>query len=228
MSQSPQPPLRLTRAQVREIDRRSIEEYHVPGVVLMENAARAVVDVAAGVMSPGGRVLIVCGGGNNGGDGFAVARHLHNRGHAVSLVSTVPADQYRGDALANLQIVRAMNLPLLVATPELIAAPQFDLIIDAVFGTGLTAAPRDAGAAAIDAMNRSAAPKLAVDLPSGLDCDTGRPLGPSVRAAWTVTFVAEKVGFANPEAAPYLGRVTVGDIGCPREAIDAVVAAGLR
>lgn len=213
--------LRLTRSQVREIDRLSTERYHVPGIVLMENAARGAAGVACEMLGPGrGKsVLAVCGGGNNGGDGLAVARHLHNRGHRVSLALTIDPAKYKGDALVNWQIVSAMNLPFRPATPDELTAAKPDLLLDAIFGTGLTDAPRDPFPALVDAIARSKIPVLAIDLPSGLDCDTGRPPGACVRAARTVTFVAEKAGFAAPDARPFLGTVTVASIGCPAELI---------
>jgi NAD(P)H-hydrate epimerase len=218
-------PLRLTRAQVREIDRRAIEQYHVPGIVLMENAARAVTDAALdmlrGVKVPS--VQIVCGGGNNGGDGLAVARHLHNRGVVVDIAVAVNPKTYTGDAAVNFEIVRAMGIPSSsVEDGDIpLASSRVDLIVDALFGTGLQSPPRATWQ--IEMMASSGAPVLAVDLPSGLDCDTGEPLGPAcVRATRTVTFVAEKAGFANPAAKPYVGDVIVGDIGCPRELIEQV------
>lgn len=212
---------RLTRAQVREIDRLSIEEYHIPGIVLMENAARAAADVASGMLGdPYGRqILILCGGGNNGGDGLAVARHLHNCGATISIATTIDPSKYRGDALINWQIVSAMRLPCHPALAETIAQSQADLLIDAIFGTGLTEPPRDPFPALVEAVEKSARPVLAIDLPSGLDCDTGSPPGACIRATRTITFVAEKIGFANPSARPYLGSVTIGDIGCPAELI---------
>ena len=220
-------PIRLTRAQVREVDRRSIEQYHLPGVVLMENAARAVTEVALemlrGVSDPA--VEIICGGGNNGGDGLAVARHLHNHGIDVDIACAV--SDYRGDALVNWKIVEAMGIPTTsiydVDIP--IAGGVVDLIIDALFGTGLATPPRDPNHHWIELMNEYGVPVLAVDIPSGLDCDTGEPLGPAcVRATRTVTFVAEKIGFANPASRQYLGEVIVGDIGCPRELVEAIAA----
>lgn len=220
--------LRLTRDQVRQIDRLAIEQYHIPGVVLMENAARAVVDVACEMLGPavvqiaGGKVLILCGGGNNGGDGLAVARHLHNRGFEILIGLACDPTKYRDEALANWRIVQAMALPTAPATADLVRSARPILLIDAIFGTGLTAAPRDPFAAIADAVNASGVPVLAVDIPSGLDADTGLPLGPGIRANRTVTFVAEKAGFASPAARPFLGLVTVADIGCPKELIAAV------
>ena len=210
--------IRLTRNQVREIDRRSIEEFHIPGIVLMENAARAVTETAMRFLSGGGKsALILCGGGNNGGDGLAVARHLHNRGMDVHIGLTIAPEKYRGDALINWNINRAMDLPFSAITPGEIAQSPSDLIIDAIFGTGLQQAPRAPFGEIIAAVRDLARPVLAVDLPSGMDCDTGNALGDCVAATVTVTFVAEKAGFANPAAKPFTGRIVVGDIGCPAE-----------
>ena len=216
--------IRLTRAQVRETDRRSTEEYHIPGIVLMENAARAAADVACDMLDDNcvGEVLILCGGGNNGGDGLAVARHLHNRGSDVSLALTVDPGKYKGDALINWHIVSGMRLEWEPAEPRKIASTSALLLIDAIFGTGLEQAPRDPFPAIVAAVEQSRVPVLAIDLPSGMDCDTGKPLGACIKATRTITFVAEKIGFANPAAKQYLGEVIVGSIGCPRELIDEV------
>jgi NAD(P)H-hydrate epimerase len=216
---------RLTRQQVREVDRIAIERYRVPGVVLMENVARAAADVACDMLDDEcvGQVLIACGGGNNGGDGLAIARHLHNRGAEVSVALTIDPAKFKGDALINWRIVEAMRLRVAPATPELIRHTKAVLLIDAVFGTGLSEAPRDPFPSLVMAIEQSRVPVLAIDIPSGLNCDTGEPFGPCVRATRTITFVAEKAGFASPAAQHYLGRVTVGDIGCPHEAIDAAL-----
>jgi NAD(P)H-hydrate epimerase len=217
--------IRLSRAQVREIDRRAIEQYQIPGIVLMENAARAVADVATRMLKsvPAPSVEIICGGGNNGGDGLAVARHLHNHGLDVEIALAVNPEQYRGDALINWRIVEAMRLPTVPVEDANIPVDGgvVDLVIDALFGTGLTAPPREPQW--IELMNSSGLPILAIDVPSGLDCDTGKPLGACVEATMTITFVAEKIGFTNPDARKYLGEVIVGDIGCPIELIDAVL-----
>jgi NAD(P)H-hydrate epimerase len=218
---------RLTRAQVREIDRRAIEEYHIPGIVLMENAGRAVADVACEMMHGDcvGEALVLCGGGNNGGDGLAVARHLHNRGSEVLIQLTVDPQSLKGDALINYLIVEAMKIPIAPIDLEAIASTPAIVIADAIFGTGLEKPSRDPFAAIVEAVKKSRVPVLAIDLPSGLDCDTGKPLGACIEAIRTVTFVAEKAGFVNPESRRFTGEVIVGDIGCPRELIDQVVAA---
>jgi NAD(P)H-hydrate epimerase len=212
---------RLTREQVRAIDRLSVERYGIPSIVLMENAARAVADVAWDMLGNGpAPVVVLCGGGNNGGDGLAAARHLHNRGADVTVGLLTDPGKYKGDALINWNVVRAMRLP---ARPyELATLDGPALIIDAIFGTGLDKPPREPFGAVATAVNGSGVPVLAVDLPSGLDCETGTPPGACIRATRTVTFVAEKVGFTTEEARRWLGVVTVGDIGCPRELVDVV------
>jgi hydroxyethylthiazole kinase-like uncharacterized protein yjeF len=217
---------RLTRDQVREIDRQSIEEFHIPGIVLMENAAIAATNVAMQMLGAESSASILCGGGNNGGDGLAVARHLHNHGVDVSLALTIDPQGYKGDALINWNVVSAMKLRWQSADPEAIALEKTALIVDAIFGTGLNKAPREPFPQIVAAIERNGAPVLAIDLPSGLDCDTGHPPGACVRATRTITFVAEKVGFADPAAKPFLGKVTVGSIGCPRELIDSLGLSG--
>ncbi len=216
----PCPTYYLSRQQVRRIDALAIDHYHMPGIVLMENAARAVVDAALSMLTgQRGDVLILCGGGNNGGDGLAVARNLHNIGHSVHIGLTVDPARYTGDALINWNIIQAMGLLAEPASVGLIAQHRWALIVDAIFGTGLTEPPRDPFPSLAAAANGASVPILAVDLPSGMDCDTGRPLGACIRATRTVSFVALKQGFANPESRQWTGEVTVGDIGCPAEAI---------
>ena len=220
--------LRLTREQVRRVDQLAIERFAIPGIVLMENAALAgthcAVDMLCG--ASGKSVLILCGGGNNGGDGLAMARHLHNQGAAVQIACFGNPEQYQGDALINWRIIQAMNLPVEGATVELVQSHRWDLLVDAVFGTGLTQVPRDPFPQLAEAINRSGRPVLAVDNPSGLDADKGVPAGACIVAKRTITFVAEKVGFANPESRKYTGIVTVGGIGCPKELIRQVIAGG--
>src|SRR5450432_2346575 len=162
--------LRLTRAQLREIDRLAVERYGMPSILLMENAARAVADVVGEMLSniSGKSVTIFCGGGNNGGDGFAAARHLHNRGAKVRIVQCFDPLKLPADAATNWQIVQKMNLGILQLEDARVAA---DLCIDALLGTGATSPPRDRIVQAIRLVN-SASRVLAVDLPSGLDADS--------------------------------------------------------
>jgi NAD(P)H-hydrate epimerase len=220
----------LTREQVRAVDRIAIERYHIPGIVLMENAARGAADVASQLCDPhDGSVLILCGGGNNGGDGLAIARHLGNRGHDVTIGLCTEPEKYRGDALLNWQIVQAMKIECLPYTSAFQRTEKdLVLIIDAIFGTGLTDPPRPPFEDIVNRTRKSAEVPwcnvLAIDIPSGLDCDTGKPLGPyCITADHTVTFVAQKAGFLNPDSKQFTGDVTVADIGCPREAIDEAI-----
>jgi NAD(P)H-hydrate epimerase len=218
----------LTREQVREIDRRAIEEFGLPGIVLMENAGRGAAELLHG-LAPGATVAIVCGGGNNAGDGFVIARHLENLGHAVRLLLACEPAECRGDAAIAWRVVERAGIPairLAAATPadweRALAGAAW--IVDALLGTGARGAPRGAIATAIEAVNaaRSRGAKVcAVDLPSGLDCDTGTAPGACVGADVTTTFVARKVGFDAAAAAPLLGAVHVVGIGVPRSLLAA-------
>jgi len=216
--------LHLTRDQLREIDRRSVADYHMPSIVLMENAARAVADEACRMMSGEccGTILILCGGGNNGGDGLATARHLSNRGADVTIGLTTDPAKYTGDALINWNILQAMKIAAQPFDASMLTDPPPMLIIDAIFGTGLTKPPREPFPSIADVVNRSGLPVLAVDVPSGLDCDTGIPPGACINATCTVTFVAEKTGFTKAETQRVLGTIVVGDIGCPAGLIEKI------
>ena len=209
----------LSREEVRELDRRAIEEFGVPGVVLMENAGRGAAEMLVG-LGCRGPVVICCGKGNNGGDGFVIARHLDNSSIPVRVLLFARPDDLTGDAAVNYQIIARSGLPIEVYTGDSWdeSALQDHLtkaewIVDALFGTGLTGPVRKPLDRVIAAINTSRAHILAVDIPSGLDCDTGQPLGPTVRAEHTVTFVAEKKGFANASGQEWIGQVHVIDIG---------------
>jgi NAD(P)H-hydrate epimerase len=208
----------LTRAQVRDLDRRAIEEFGVPGVVLMENAGCGAAGVLLG-LGARGPVAICCGKGNNGGDGLVIARHLDNHGIPVRVLLFSRPEQLTGDAAVNFHVIERSGVPLVVE-PDLThlagALAEAEWVVDALFGTGLTGPVRAPLDAIIAAINASGKPVLAVDIPSGLDCDTGLSLGATIRATHTVTFVAEKVGFANQAALPWLGQVHVVAIGAPR------------
>lgn len=223
----------LTREQVRRVDQRAIEAFGVPGIVLMENAGRGAAEIIHATCPAAQRALIACGPGNNGGDGFVIARHLANSGWMVELLLACPADRITGDALVNHEIIRRMKLSCAViadardAESALERIAPADVIVDALLGTGAAGPPREPIASLIRAINEahrraSAQPApsvFAVDIPSGLDCDTGDAADPTVRADHTITFVARKIGFRNPAARDLLGRVHVVDIGAPRAAI---------
>lgn len=214
-------PLRsLTREEVRDIDRRAIEELGLPGIVLMENAGRGAAELLIG-LGIDGPVTIAAGKGNNGGDGFVIARHLANHGFDVRVLLFADPHELTGDALTNYRILCAAGM-----SPRDCAKPgTTDLgdelrssswIVDALLGTGTRGSVREPFATVIEQINAANVRVFAVDLPSGLDCDTGQPLGPCVRAAHTATFVGPKRGFDSPGAAHYTGQVHVIDIGVPR------------
>lgn len=214
-------------SQIRELDVVAIEHVGIPGLILMENAARNVAEyIHASFINPAAeRVVILCGPGNNGGDGLVAARHLRNAGVEVTVVLAAPAEGLRGDAATNLAIWRRMNGRIVEAAlgGDLAVARQAiesaTLIVDALFGTGAKGAPRGVAAELVLAANASCARRVAVDIPTGLEADTGIVLEPCFHADATVTFVAAKMGFATPNAAGVLGRVVVVDIGVPRELI---------
>jgi NAD(P)H-hydrate epimerase len=221
----------LTRDQVRELDRLAIRDYGIPGLILMENAGRACAEQAlrmiAGRREPRARVL--AGPGNNGGDGYVIARHLTNARVQVDLCLTAPPEKILGDpgdAATNLEIALNMGIPVHTACDAdslrnaFSTLPRPDLYVDALLGTGIAGEVREPVAALIRALGGQDAPILAVDIPSGLDCDTGRPLGAAVRATRTVTFVLGKKGFEAPGADQYTGPVTVAEISIPRTLIE--------
>ena len=168
----------------------------------------------------GGRVVVVCGRGNNAGDGFVVARHLANAGAQPQLVLAA-GEAFTPDAAANFEICRRMELPVLRIGEADIekAIGAGDVLVDALLGTGARGALRSPFDKLAIEINQSAAPVVALDVPSGLDCETGEAGRPCVEAALTCTFVAPKVGFAAAGAARFLGDVEVIDIGAPWQAI---------
>jgi NAD(P)H-hydrate epimerase len=267
----------LSRDEVRSADRRAIQDLGVPGVVLMENAGRGAADAierfveglspppstgpsraASGVAGRG--VAVVAGAGNNGGDGFVVARHLAIRGARVAVFLVADPAKITGEAAVNLKIIRNLGLDiregtacnslhaegegracnLLHAGPRVASAESqnfrvqakgagapytleslssllrnFDLVVDAVGGTGIRGRLQGPQAVAVEQINAAGGPVVALDIPTGLDCDTGEAEGPVIRAALTVTFVARKKGFDAPGAEQDTGKVVVADIGVP-------------
>lgn len=176
-----------------------------------------------------GQVAIVCGKGNNAGDGFVLARHLDNLGVKIRLVMLASPTEFTSDAKANYRTIAAMGVPQFELSPEFAIArlPALvdgcEWIVDAMLGTGALGEPRDPMATAIAMLNDATGNRLAIDIPSGLDCDTGQPSRNTFRAHHTCTFVAQKTGFAAPEAKPYLGEVHVIDIGVPRRLVQSLV-----
>src|SRR5262245_30884918 len=218
----------LSRDQVRDVDRRAIAEYGLPGIVLMENAGRGAAELLSRLGGMG-RVVVCAGKGNNGGDGFVIARHLDLHGITVTVLLFCQSSELTGDAAINFRVIQAAGLDLVVPASPLdpkeldrrLAAA--DWIVDALLGTGTQGVIREPYLTAIAAINKAGRKVLSVDLPSGMDCDTGQPLGACVRAAHTATFVARKIGFDQPSAEKLTGEVHVIDIGVPRRLLEEVL-----
>ncbi|MBT3199378.1 MAG: NAD(P)H-hydrate epimerase [Phycisphaerales bacterium] len=216
----------LTRQEVRAVDRAAIDHLGIPGLILMENAGRNCAAVIDGFFDRRSvsSIAIIAGSGNNGGDGYVIARHLAMRGFAVKTLIICPREKISGDADVNLRAISALEHDIEFLTPQQLSelsqrmAP-FDLIVDAIGGTGISGALRGGAAIAVEQINLAGKPVAAVDIPTGLDCDTGQADGSVVKAELTVTFVATKKGFSLGNAADYTGEVVVADIGVPAELI---------
>ena len=207
-----------------------MEEFGIPGIILMENAGAEAARIIHGLAlaEPGlygsGSVRILCGPGNNGGDGFVVARHLSNKGLDVSIWVLGGSYAEGSDAGINLEIVKRMRLPLVtrggkapINREELKEVARSGILVDALFGTGLSRPLRSPFLECVEAINSSGRPVIALDIPSGLDGDSGQVLGNAVQATDTITFAATKTGFLQEQGPHRCGRVHVVDIGIPRK-----------
>lgn len=227
----------ISVAAARELDERAVREFSIPSMVLMENASRELAEVVFSTLDAlpdpqrHAGVLIVCGSGNNGGDGLALLRHLDNAG-VCAVAAAIAPSRPGSDAAIQRDIARRAALAV-IDCPDGDLRPALtrlcprggspSIIVDCLLGTGLSRAPDAPCERAIDAMNQLAAPAspngtilIAADVPSGLDAQTGTPLGHTVRAAITVTFAALKPGLLTLEAQEYVGEIVVADIGVPR------------
>jgi NAD(P)H-hydrate epimerase len=212
---------------MREADRHTIEDLGVPGLVLMENAATGVVDALRERFPEAEQVLILCGRGNNGGDGLAAARHLHNGGHSVQLVLFADPEKLSPDAAANYRMAEAFGVPITIIPDadlsqldELLAAVPPDVIVDALLGTGLDRPLGGRLAEVVELVNSHPAPVLAVDVPTGLSGSSSQELGLTLAAELTVTFAALKICHVLPPACLHCGDVVVVDIGIPPSALE--------
>ncbi len=200
-------------AEVRELDRIAIEEHGIPGLTLMNRAGTALFDTLCRRWPDAQRIVVVCGAGNNGGDGYVVARLAQARGLAVTLLALRDPETLSGDAKAAWQAAQAVGLSVMAWDSALLNSA--DVIVDALFGTGLNREVGGEWAAAIDAINACGVPVLAVDIPSGLHADTGQPLGRAVVALVTVTFIGLKCGQFTGSGRDYCGELLLDDLGLP-------------
>lgn len=217
----------VTADTMRRMDARAMQEYGIPGVVLMENAGlRVVEEIQKMGISKGRPVVVVSGKGNNGGDGFVIARHLLNQGVKVKVFAFALEEEYRGDALVNFLILKHMGVEpihilkqedLQVLKKELLHA---QLVVDALLGTGVASAVRGLMGEAIDLVNQAGKRVVSVDIPSGIHGDTGEVLGRAVKAERTVTFALPKQGLFLYPGAEYAGKIVAGDISMPRAVME--------
>ena len=215
----------VTAAEMRQIDQETIEGVGIPGIVLMETAGSAIVRAIERYYPTCQRIGVLVGKGNNGGDGLVIARQLAHAGREVHLFLVSPADNFTGAAEVNLQIAKNLRLHM----EEIASGDDFfgergascGLLVDAIFGTGLRGTVREPIASVIHAMNSVAVPILSVDLPTGLDADTGNPLGACVQADRTVTIGLPKRGLLVHPGAEFAGKLEVVDIGFPEQVVAA-------
>lgn len=218
----------VTAAQMREIDRRAIEEFGVPGYELMERAGKAVAEGASRIAgAPPKKILVLAGKGNNGGDGLVAARYLHQKGYVVQVFLFSEGKKLKADPARNFVANAKFAIPCRVveehfawdSVPEVLREPE--VIVDALFGVGLDKPLGEPYKGLIEILNREKKKVVSVDIPSGLDSDTGEILGACVKATVTVAMGLPKKGFFEGEGARMSGKIVVADIGFPKELIEA-------
>jgi hydroxyethylthiazole kinase-like uncharacterized protein yjeF len=220
----------LNSAQMREADRRTIDDIGIPSLVLIENAGRQAVAAMEAMHSDllERQVAVLCGRGNNGGDGFVVARTLAQRGVDVSVFLIGRVADVRGDARTNLEILGRLGLTVVEVADSQAWELHFSevsdctLIVDAIFGTGLNAPVSGLIESVVADVNASGIPVVAIDLPSGLSADSAEPIGPSIEAGLTVTLAAPKLPLVLPPGETRAGDIVIADIGIPGDVLESV------
>lgn len=217
----------LKTLEVRKLDQIAQDRFGIPGILLMEHASLGLathIQLQAGEI--GESILILCGKGNNGGDGLAAARHLFNRGYRPEVLLIGKAGDIRAgsDAAVNAEICLKMGIPLFECDDrdtilDVLKKRNHTVYVDAVFGTGLSSELKGIYPSLFNAINELELPFMAVDVPSGLNSDTGIPMGGAVKARKTITFAFAKEGFQKGEGPSYCGEIKVVDIGLPKEVI---------
>jgi NAD(P)H-hydrate epimerase len=199
--------------EMQEFDRKAIEEKGIPPITLMENAGKAVSGIALDILKgiKDKRAAIFCGTGNNGGDGFVAARHLFNKGVKVNIYLIGKRKDLKNDPGINARMLEDIGVE--VGEIDKPVSLDTDLIIDAIFGIGLKGEVKEPARSIIIDLNKKSMPVISVDVPSGLDADTGKILGVSVKAAITVTMQFPKKGFYKNKGPEYVGKVITADIG---------------
>lgn len=216
----------VTAEQMRALDQSAMEGYRIPSMVLMERAGYGVFERLREWFAPleRKRVAVVCGKGNNGGDGLVIARYLWESGAPTHIFLLAPPSTFKGDAAVQWQIVHRLGIPTTQWSEAVSDQPfeAFDLIVDALLGTGVKGEVEGLLREAIEAINRSGLPIVAVDIPSGLEADTGHTLGAAVQATYTVTMGLPKRGFFLAEGIRHVGQWAVAEIGIPKQELRSV------
>ncbi len=213
-------------AQVRALDRIAIDEFSIPGIKLMNRAGAAAFAILRSRWSQARRIVVVCGGGNNGGDGFVVARLAHEVGLEVTVSLLAEARSLKGDALQAYEAMMATGIEPQAFTPD--ALSDADLIVDAMLGTGLDRDVKGGWRDAIVAINGTAMPVLALDIPSGLNADTGAVMGIAIHAATTISFIGVKQGMLTAAGADRCGDLLFDDLQLPAAVYQKVVPSAQR
>ena len=217
----------LTREHAARVDRCASEQFGISGLVLMENAGRAATDLLCQlqVKSP---IVVCCGKGNNAGDGYVIARHLLARNYQVQVLNWEKPEKIQGDARTNYRILQAMGARIVEQSDvnnanvlQILADAYW--IVDALLGTRGSGPPRHPIDKAIEAINHAQAIRFAVDLPSGLDCDTGCTPGVAIEADHTCTFLAAKPGLIHAAGKAYVGQLHIADLGISTKIIQAAL-----
>lgn len=213
MRRNTKKPKIVSSSAARDFDRIAAGKFLIPPVVLMENAGKNIADIILKKYRPK-NVAVFSGGGNNGGDGFVIARHLFNNNVKVKVFIMQRRTEYAGEALTNLNILQKMKIPVTALTPDYCRpSAKPSLIVDALLGTGTKGKIRESYKKIIDKINSLRRPVVSVDIPSGIDADTGMNLGAAVKASITVTMAAVKKGLTVNEGKKCSGKIFVVDIG---------------
>lgn len=202
----------ISSDEARQLDKIAVEKFSIPSIILMENAGKNTAEIILKEFHPR-QVAIFCGGGNNGGDGFVIARHLSNNDVKVKVFTVQKISKYSGDALINLNIIQKIKIPVTYLSAQKIKIPKVDLIVDALLGTGAKGKIREPYKKIIQKINLAKIPIVSVDIPSGIDADTGKKQGIAVKSNLTVTMVAIKKGLRIHDGRKLSGKIIVTDIG---------------
>ena len=198
----------VSAEEARGLDKIAVEKFSVPSIVLMENAGKNAAEIILKKFHPR-RVAIFCGGGNNGGDGFVTARHLFNNNVKVKVFTAQKTLKYTGNALINLAIIQKIKIPVITLHTKKLKIPKTDLLVDALLGTGTKGKLKEPYKKIIQKINSAKLPVVSIDIPSGIDADTGKKQGVAVKSNLTITMVALKKGLLINDGKEHSGKIII-------------------